>query len=237
MKIRIDTKPFRGKSFLRFEQILANLSHVPDRIACVHLDKNEKIWEDYLRNKPIKYIEDQHSLTFLEFGRCRKLWDKLFSGGRSINAAFCSCEVIAIYNALLNLNQNGSYPSFPKLLYYFEKRYTMLSGYFGTSILGLYRYFSENGYRAEYFSGKKITKENVDRLEKEYDTYVFMSFNDSKNVTNMIHTMCITKEAEGYFIHNAYSNTFYESLFDAVKNYNSYKDNVSAPIIVMGIKK
>lgn len=237
MKKMIDTKPFRGQNFLRAEHFLAGLSHVSNKKATDHLRANNTVWEDYRKEKNIKYLENQPGLDFLMFGRHRKLWAKLFSNGREINASFCACEVMAAYNAELFLN-GEEHPSFPEMLYAFEKKYTILSGYFGTSILGVYKYFVDRGYKAEYVSGKKVTKENVDRIEAEYETYVFMSYNNSRNVADMIHTMCITKEKEGFFIHNSFSAPkFYETLFDAVIKYNEYGDNKSAPIIVMGIKK
>lgn len=238
MKIKIDTRLFRRQYFLCAEHFLAWISHVPEKKAKAHREKNVNVWNKYLNDTKVLYLENQPCLTFLEFGRYRKLWAKLFSNGRDMNAAFCCCEVMAAYNALIALNPEGDYPSFPDLLYWIEKRYTILSGYFGTSILGIYHYFKENGYDAEYVSGKRITKEAVDLIENEYETYIFMSFNNAKNVANMIHSMCVTKEKAGFFIHNSFAApVYYESLYEAVVRYNEYKDNKSAPIFVMGIKK
>lgn len=238
MKKKIDTKPFRGQNFLRAEHFLSWISHVPKKRAEEHLNANEKVWEEYLNNTKTLYLENQPGLTFLEFGRYRKLWAKLFSGGRDMNAAFCCCEVMAAYNAEIALNPEGGYPAFPEMLYDFEKRYTILSGYFGTSILGVCRYFRDKGFEVEYVSGKRITKEAVDEIEHNYTTYIFMSFNNAKDVNNMIHSMCVTREKEGFFIHNSFAAPkFYGTLFGAVVKYNEYKDNKSAPIIVMGIKK
>ena len=86
--------------------------------------------------------------------------------------------------------------------------------------------------------GKKITEENIDYLEKNFETYIFMSYNNTENIADMIHTMSITREEQGFFIHNSYCRPiFYETLYDAVVKYNSDNGFVSRPIIVMGINK
>ena len=65
-----------------------------------------------------------------------------------------------------------------------------------------------------------------------------MSFNNKDNIADMIHTMSITKEEKGYFIHNSYAKPiFFDSLYEAVIKYNEVFGWVSKPIIVMGIRK
>ena len=86
--------------------------------------------------------------------------------------------------------------------------------------------------------GKKIIKENIDFMEKNFETYIFMSYNNTENIADMIHTMSITKEEQGFFIHNSFCQPiYYETLYDAVVKYNSDNGFTSRPIIVMGIKK
>lgn len=71
--------------------------------------------------------------------------------------------------------------------------------------------------------------------------------NNENNISNEVHTMCITKENGKYILHNVFSNgdaegadndknvgwTQYESLQDVVDGYNQDNGN---PISIRGIK-
>ena len=235
---KFNTKILTGSWCVNSLELLSRLTHVSKKTADSHLEENEKNWAEYKDKSGIRYIERQHDLTMLKYGSYRKTFQKMFMGEKPFVAAYNSCEVISVYNALENLGIKNEETTFPKLLNYFEKNASILKGYFGTSFTGIIRYFKKNGYDYISFMGRKITRENLDLVEKNYETYIFMSYNNTENIADMIHTMSITKEEQGFFIHNSYcKTTCYETLYDAVVKYNLDNGFTSRPIIVMGINK
>ena len=235
---KFNTKILTGSMCVNSLELLSKLTHVSKKTADSHLEENEKNWIEFKRNLGSRYIERQHDLDMFKYGSYRKNLQKMFMGEKPFTASRNSCEVISVYNALENLGVKNEDTTFPRLLNYFEKNASILKGYFGTSFSGIIRYFKKNGYEYVSFMGRKITKENIDYLEKNYETYIFMSYNNTENIADMIHTMSITHEEQGFFIHNSYCKPiFYETLYDAVVKYNSDNGFVSRPIIVMGINK
>lgn len=236
--MKFNTSILTGSALVAVIEMLSRLSHVSRKTADSHLADNEKNWEEYLNKTKTVYIERQHDLEMLYFGSYRKLFSKMFMNGRPIVAARNSCEVIAVYNALLNLGIKEENTSFPRLLNYFEKNASVLKGYFGTSFAGIIKYFKTHGYDYKYFYGKNITEENLNDLEKNYATYIFMSYNNIENIADMIHTMSVTKEEKGFFIHNACDVPIYfDSLYEAISKYNNVCGFKSRPIAVLGINK
>ena len=235
---KFDTKLVPEKFYVHFSNMLAALSHVSKKTADSHLLENEKNWDEYFSKQKSEYIEKQYELEMLQYGSYRKVLSNIFMKNQKFCAARNACEVISVYNALVNLKLVDENTSFPKLLNYFEKNDSILKGYFGTSFFGIIRYFKKKGFLTEYLIGKNITRENLDRIERNYETYIFMSFNNKDNIADMIHTMSITKEEKGFVIHNSYSKLiFFDSLYDAVIKYNEVFGWVSKPIIVAGIKR
>ena len=235
---KFNTKILTGSLCVNSLELLSKLTHVSKKTADSHLEENEKNWREYKDRLGSRYIERQHDLDMFKYGSYRKNLQKMFMGEKPFTASRNSCEVISVYNALENLGVKNEETTFPRLLNYFEKNASILKGYFGTSFSGIIRYFKKNGYDYISFMGKKITRENIDFMEKNFETYIFMSYNNTENIADMIHTMSITKEEQGFFIHNSFCQPiYYETLYDAVIKYNSDNGFVSRPIIVMGIRK
>ena len=235
---KFNTKILTGSLCVNSLELLSKLTHVSKKTADSHLEENEKNWIEFKQNLGSRYIERQHDLDMFKYGSYRKNLQKMFMGEKPFTASRNSCEVISVYNALENLGVKNEETTFPRLLNYFEKNASILKGYFGTSFSGIIRYFKKNGYDYVSFMGKKIIKENIDFMEKNFETYIFMSYNNTENIADMIHTMSITKEEQGFFIHNSFCKPiYYETLYDAVVKYNSDNGFTSRPIIVMGIRK
>ncbi|MBP5528421.1 MAG: hypothetical protein J6X80_00045 [Lachnospiraceae bacterium] len=235
---KFNTKILTGSMCVNSLELLSKLTRVSKKTADSHLEENEKNWIEFKQNLGSRYIERQHDLDMFKYGSYRKNLQKMFMGEKPFTASRNSCEVISVYNALENLGVKNEDTTFPRLLNYFEKNASILKGYFGTSFTGVIRYFKKQGYDYISFMGKKINRENLDLVEKNYETYIFMSYNNTENIADMIHTMSITREEQGFFIHNSYCKpVFYETLYDAVVKYNSDNGFVSRPIIVMGINK
>ena len=217
---------------------LSLFTRVSEKTAHSHLLENEERWREYKEKTGFGFIERQHDFENLKYGSQRNMLSKMLMGGRPLVAARNSCEVISVYNALKDLGDLTEENDFPKLLYYFEKNAIVLKGYFGTSFSGIKKYFKTNGYEIKSFTGRKINKENIDFLEKEYNAYVFMTYNNRYDISDMIHTMSISHEKKGFVIHNSYSRLqYYDSLYDAVIHYNESDGFISRPIVVLGIRK
>ena len=235
---KFDTKIINGKPLVDSLELLSKMTRVSKKISDSHLEENEKNWVAFNEKNRFGYIENQHDLEDFHFGSYNKTFQKWFMGEKKFCAARNSCEVVAVYNALLNMKLVDEEHNFPKILNYFEKNATILKGYFGTSFSGIIKFFKRNGFEYKWVCGKNITREKVDEIEANFETYLFMSYNNIENIVDMIHTMCVTKEEKGFFIHNAFNGLIYfTSLYDAVVKYNEVNGWKSRPIIVMGVNR
>lgn len=198
--------------------------------------------ETLMDNKDKFYIERQSELKDLLYGIQNDSLSQKYISGRKLTASDNACEVIAVYNASLDAFGFRGLSSFYDFLYYlnlFESKGIVKSGYFGTSGMEIYRYFKNVykpvGRRVGKLTGRKINKKNLDRFEKEYKTYIMMSYNDARDVREMVHTICISKIEGGFKAHNDYegsreSKTLYEAVF-------GYNECLSKPIMVIGIEE
>ena len=202
----------------------------------------EKIKEDDPDSIP-PYVEYQSNLTWLKYGEATKLQRKLFFQGREFTAAENACEVIAVYNALLALEkargQNGKKRkrrSLPELLYQFSQKGMCNKGVFGTSPKALEKYFREHNFRTAYAAGKQITEEALAEMQNDYDTFLFTAFNRGQNPFSNVHTMCITKEKDGYQRHNDYEKEqYYATLYDTIQTYHGGRGHAICVIAVGNI--
>lgn len=204
---------------------LLTLDNMSDFTILEHYVVNLVGWNEYMADHSADvYIEHQGAMKdFLYYGK--------------YTADYNACEVIAVYNALVAMNDGVSPVDFPTLLATFEGNGIMLEGDFGTDPTSLYLYFDANGYDVDMLYGGSIKDSKLDKMQGEYDTYILTAYNDGDNLGEQIHTISITAEEVDnetkYVIHNAGDDTFYDSLADAV---NSYNDGISEPISVIGIK-
>ena len=197
-------------------------------IKQVHLNRM-----DYAKVKKKKlYIEKQSDLDAFVYGRQNDKLSKKYLDGQKLDASKNSCEVIAVYNAFTALDGEQN---LPQLLYTFERNGIIKSGYFGTSPNSLYEWFKKCGLQVSRLLGRKINKVNIDKLEKKYDVFLMMSYNNANDIGEMVHTICITKEGDKFKAHNDYEGSRETtSLCDSVLGYNDYK---SKPIMLIGLKK
>ncbi len=206
---------------------------------------NKEAWQLYMDNKGRKnsydifdgdYIEGQEKMHKLKYGNAGKLGRKLFFSGDEMTAVDNSCEVIATYNALVHMDALEA-TTFPDLLKTFSKSGITFSGKFGTSIYAVEKYFKDRGFDVEKLSGRKINAANISALEEKKSTYIVLAFNKKNNLFEMLHTICITKEAKKRFLmHNAYHRESYMYLNDALKGYNKGRGE-AIYVIGLGRKK
>ncbi len=109
------------------------------------------------------------------------------------------CEVIAAYNAMKTL---GNQKDIRDIAYYFENDGQMLNGEFGTNLYANKRYFEKEGYKVKVVEGEKITEEELPKA----DAYI-VSFWNSNDVMDALHTVAMRKKSDGkYELFNYRSN-------------------------------
>lgn len=229
-------KHFGGNGLLNLMDAVSFLTPLSKKRAIKHLTYNREQWEKTKREAMNgRFIENQHKLKELLYGKSVKTLDKMFTGGIPINASNNSCGIVAIYNVFEDLGLN---PDFSKLLFDFERKGVVLLGYFGSSFRQIVRYIRDNGLKYEALAGKKITPDNVDRLQSEYRAFIMMTYNNSESVFDMMHTMSITDMGDGYQIHNSFDGGLrYPDLKAAVFGYNKKENSRSKPVGIIGIKR
>ncbi|MBR1472097.1 MAG: hypothetical protein IJ600_10715 [Lachnospiraceae bacterium] len=201
--------------------------------------KNKEAWEKREAKARHRYIERQPELTDLHYGTASRLEQKLFFGGRKLSAAENACEVIAVYNALLALRRGGEQKgrlwSFPALLRYFSAKGICANGVFGTSPKALEHFFEQHGYRTETLRGSRITEEALLGMQQSCGAFILTAFNEGQNPFHMVHTMCISREKDGYHRHNDYEvPKAYESLYAAVQDYHGGRGHALCVVGVAG---
>ncbi len=205
---------------------LFSFAPLSKRIRIEHFKRNTVAWNNYrARFSNDKYIEHQPALTD-------------FAYGKRHNADYNSCEVIAVYNALVSM---GIGCNFPELIKNFEKRGITCFGAFGTSPFSLMRYLKAEGFNIKYYNYQKWLRICTDNsglyfeFEEGFDSFILMSYNNARSIRDMIHTMCITKEDDHYKLHNDYEGAkCYKTLKAAV---DGYMGGRSRMILIIGIRK
>jgi len=130
--------------------------------------------------------------------------------------SFCGCETIAVYNAMSHLNpEGGFFKALPSIITYFEKRGVALAGEFGVDPRSLSSYFDEMGYRTYMTMNQQETL----RIIKTTDVYIMTFYNNRKRLSDMIHTVCITKGKDGRLrAHNAGTKESYLNLQEMIRD-------------------
>ncbi|MBR1692215.1 MAG: hypothetical protein IJ711_05495 [Lachnospiraceae bacterium] len=232
----------RRDSVLAVLKVLAAAGRASEEDIRAHYQNNLKVWsgEKTKRDKERmldgqgRYIEHQSYMRSIRYGTARPALDRLVFGGKaSLDGSSNTCEVIAVYNALLALEEGAAAVSFPSLLAQFEKKGMILGGYFGTSPDYIEAYFQKE-YERKLLSGARITAHALKRLSEEYAAYILTAYNDREDITKEIHTMCISGQMGKYQVHNGDQGKVYDSLGDAVFGYKSGKGRA---ICVIGVRK
>lgn len=133
------------------------------------------------------YIEDQHHYEDMRFGHS----DMGYSG----------CEIIALYNALNRL-QPKTKPSLSSLIREFEKDGMLLFGLFGTSPYALDRYLRKSGFLTVFSTSSK----ELNAIARSSRAMILTMYNDYRDITEQVHTICITHDGSVYHAHNVYGN-------------------------------
>ncbi len=219
-------------------RILLNIYHaltlfkVPRRIReknytvnCKQLNREK--WDMW--NNVSAYIENQNEWKNIRFGM-----------GLHHNMSYSGCEVIASYNAWKALKGIGTPEQMAKLILDYETHGAALWGEFGTSPYAIAKYFRKNGFSVSVAYGDDYTAVNA--IDNTYKVMIATVYNDRKDITKQVHTVCITVDPnKGYILHNAYivnknrvyvESVPYGTLTDAIGNISRYEPKL---IYLIGI--
>lgn len=155
-----------------------------------HLEQNTRLLQETPRLLiPGQYIENQAQ------------WDKVMFGKHTTIAA-AGCSVIAVYNALLHKKRPVDEKTLPGLVHRLEGRGVAFGGKYGVDPREVRRLLSEEGFRVE--ECKQLTAEAVNRFGNRFQTFILLAYNNSEDITDCLHYVCITKEGQLFMIHNCY---------------------------------
>ncbi len=141
---------------------------------------------------PEAYIENQS-----EWGNIR------FGVGRRLSMSYAGCEIIATYNARKALGKPVSKQYMAELIGAYEARGAALWGAFGVTPTAIAAYFKKNAFALRTADG--ADEAAVEEIAGSHKVMIATAYNDKNDITEQIHTVCITKNRDGKFIlHNAY---------------------------------
>lgn len=180
--------------------------------------------------KPIyqsgEYIENQFYWGDVKFG----ISDMSYSG----------CEIMATYNALKALGEPVSEQTVVDLIAMYEADGAVFGGKFGTSPYAVEDYFREQGY--DVMATASQDPAEINKIGENCDTVIVNAYNNKNDITDMIHTVSITKDEEGtYSVHNSFYkdenniylvNKGYGTLQEAI---DAISDDGPSSIDVIGI--
>lgn len=210
----------------------------------------EKVAENCLQNSRV--LEEQMNASldavFFRAGAFienQRLW-KQVSFGQKYTMSYGGCEIIAVYNALLNLGKKLSGTQFAELISRFERKGAVWGGLWGVTPQSVPPYFRRLGYRVKKTWSRK--EKAINRLGEESDTLIVTVYNNKQNLLDGMHTVNISKdEAEKFHVHNDYRTGFdsqgrtvfvshgpYDTLYEAVTKLSG---GTAVPLCVMGVKR
>lgn len=182
-------------------------------------------------NVPETYIENQS-----EWGNIR------FGVGRRLSMSYAGCEIIATYNARKALGEPLSKQYMAELISAYEARGAALWGAFGVTPTAIAAYFKKNGFEVRTADG--ADEAAVEEIAGSHKVMIATAYNDKNDITEQIHTVCITKNRDGKFvIHNAYrrdergqycESLPYETLQEAAANISRRESKL---ICLIGIRR
>ena len=175
--------------------LLHKISRVSARTITSHRAINTAILSDPSQSPlkaPLGYIENQREWSDVKIGR-----------GKNATMQKSGCGVFAVYNALHALKKEVSMEVLLDLIAYFEKNGLALNGRLGISPKAIFRYFQRNGFEV-HMTGEK-SPVIINKIGADYEVVIVTAYNDKTDITQRIHTVCITKNERGeYFAHNAF---------------------------------
>lgn len=236
-------KVIENGTILSFYDLIAAPRWLTDAEIKEHFLANIAEWD----NNTEKYLYKAHIIDQNLFAKYPLYFGKKNDGSPQ-TADFNTCGVVSLYNVLTALT-DGNAPAFPVLLRCFEEHGIALNGAFGVSPSALNEYLIEHGYRTRLLTGKAITPKNMKLFQDTFDAFIVTVFNNGDDLSEMMHTMAITKDDEYYYLNNDYSaccqdnekapagRSVSDSIETLLNNYRNFGGNHCRPISLIGIKK
>ena len=180
---------------LTIYDLLRKVSRISAHTIASHRATNAAVLSDPTQSPlkaPVGFIENQREWTDVKIG-C----------GKNATMQKSGCGVFAVYNALCALKKEVGVEVLPDLIAHFEKNGLALNGRLGISPKAIYRYLQKNGF--EVHMTVERSPEMVNKIGADYEIFIVTAYNDKTDITQRIHTVCITKNERGeYFAHNAF---------------------------------
>lgn len=132
---------------------------------------------------PGSFIEDQYAYAAQPYGRS------------TVREA--GCEAIAAYNALLALR--GEAPTLAELTRWFRRRGMVLGGRWGTAPQAVRSLLERLGLRCGWCTEPAC----FEAFAAGYEVLILTFYNDVDDLFRGVHTVCITRDADGFTAHNA----------------------------------
>lgn len=178
---------------------------------------------------PGHFIENQNEWESVRFG----LSTMKYSG----------CEIMAVYNALLDLGNRLTAQDMAELISDFERKGAALNGRWGCSPKSIYKYLTRRGYRVTMTTCRN--PDTIDSIGENSNSIIITAYNDRNDIRRMVHTISVTRDNGGnYTLHNAYrrANGRYAAYSGSspVKNLWDVIGHIAqgqaSPICVIGIR-
>lgn len=200
---------------------------------------NEAELKKLFRDRTDVMIENQAELTMLKLGK-----EYTFSYG--------GCGAIALHNLRVSLKEQMRAADTAELFFEAERYGRAFFGKAGLSPEALLRYLKRHGYACYVYYGtdSKTIDAMASKRNKEnhtaflYKTFLVTGYNNARSVHDRIHTVNISREAEGYVIHNGYRYDNERKCYTQSRPYRTLSDAVhhidaagcSKPILVAGVR-
>lgn len=214
---------------------LFTLVKIPVRQIEKNLSANGKVLASAARETsgfftPGGFIENQNEWENVRFG----LSTMKYSG----------CEIMAVYNALLDLGNRLTAQDMAELISVFERKGAELKGRWGCSPSSLRKYLIRRGYGV--IMTAKTDPDAINSIGENSDSIIITAYNDRNDIRRMIHTISVTKDTSGHYtLHNAYKringqyaayggNTPVSRLWEVI---GLISRGQAAPIYVIGISQ
>ncbi|MDO4478456.1 MAG: hypothetical protein Q4B73_05410 [Lachnospiraceae bacterium] len=131
------------------------------------------------------YAEDQRLFRSLRYGRT--------------DMAYAGCEILAVLNALHFLEGVDGARFLPALIAHFEGDGKVLDGLWGTSPRAMARFFRKRGFEVS----ETTCPADFDEAGRRSEVLILTFYNDAADIMAAVHTVCLTKTEEGFWVHNA----------------------------------
>lgn len=177
---------------LRVYDMFCRITRVSRRTREKNREINRRALKEETVFKAGNFIENQNDWGDIQFG-----------SGRHHNMRYSGCEIIAVYNALLDLGKALSSDDMAELIAVFEQKGAALKGEFGVAPHAIRDYLKDCGYDVSGISSRD--ERDICELEKKSHTIIATVYNNKNNIMEEIHTVCITKKDGFYAVHNDYT--------------------------------